>query len=470
MKLLTRIILLIFIITGTLQGFYRANTAFAFSVGDEKEAGEELLTMVRKEFRLIDEPDILQYINRLGQSTLDVAGTQFFDYHFFVINNKEINAFAAPSGLIFIHSGLIEAMDNESELVGVIAHEIGHVASRHLAKRINKGTKISAATMLGVLVGIAVGGGPLSEALIAGSSAIGQTASLSFSRADEEEADRLAFNWLRAEKRDPSAMVDMLHKIYTMNRYQQGYVPPYLLTHPNPDIRMSYIQDLILFSDKKPYIKFDEFPFQRFKSRVICLTREPMPLIQQYETAVKSMKPDTPEAAMDHYMLSQAYLAASDYEKAEEELRKTMSFYPNKTILKTDLGVISLKAGRDQMALSQLQEADNKERNDAYTTFYLAQALEKTGKLQEAASLYERLLTTIPTYSQLYYKLANVKGALNNQGEGFYYYGYYYWYEGDLKSAKHHFSKSVSLLPQDSHMRAEAQNMLKKIARIEKKD
>ena len=470
MKLLTRIILLVFIITGTLQNFYPANTAFAFSVGEEKETGEELLTMVRKEFRLIDEPDVLQYINKLGQSTLDVAGTQFFDYHFFVINNKEINAFAAPSGLIFIHSGLIEAMDNEGELVGVIAHEIGHVVSRHLAKRMDKGAKISAATMLGVLVGIALGGGPFSEALIAGSGALGQSTALSFSRRDEEEADRLAFNWMRAEKRDPSAMVDMLHKIYTMNRYQQGYVPPYLLTHPNPDIRMGYIQDLILFSDKKPYIKFDEFPFQRFKSRVISLTREPMVLIQQYETAVKSMKPDSQEAAMAHYILSQAYLASADYEKAEDELRQTMAYYPDRSILLTDLGVIFLKAGRIQMAISQLQEADKKERNDAYTTFYLAQALEKTGKLQDAASLYERLLTMIPTYSQLYYKLANVKGGLNNQGEGFYYYGYYYWYEGDLKSAKRHFSKAVSLLPQDSQMRAEAQNMLKKIDRIEKKD
>lgn len=470
MKLLTKIILMFFIITGTLQNFHRTDSAYAFSVGDEKKVGEELLTMVRKEFRLVDEPDILQYINELGQSTLEVAGPQYFDYHFFVINNKEINAFAAPSGLIFFHSGLIESLENEGELVGVIAHEIGHVVSRHLADRMSKSAKISAATMLGVLVGIAIGGGALSEALIAGSAAAGQTAALSFSRLDEEEADRLAFKWMQAQKRDPAVMVSMLRKIHTMNRYRQGYVPPYLLTHPNPDIRMSYIQDLILFTEKKTYVNFNEFPFQRFKSRVISLTREPMQLIQKYQKTVGSMDPDSGEAAMTHYILSQAYLAAADYDKAESELRRTMAFYPDKTILKTDLGVIYLKAGRFQAALTQLREAEEKERRSAYTAYYLAQALEKSGRPQEAATLYEKLLDLIPSYSQLYYRLANLKGGLNKKDEGFYYFGHYYFYEGDLDSARYHYSKAVALLPQESQMRLEAQNMLKKIARFEKEN
>jgi predicted Zn-dependent protease len=123
---------------------------------------------------------------QLGAKTLAVAGSQFFDYHFFVISNKELNAFAAPSGLIFFHSGLIETLESEEELVGVVAHEIGHVVSRHLADRISKNTKVSAAAMLGVLVGIAIGAGPLSEAIITGSAAAAHSAALSFSRLDEE--------------------------------------------------------------------------------------------------------------------------------------------------------------------------------------------------------------------------------------------------------------------------------------------
>jgi len=470
MKHLTKLIVVLFILATLLQTFYRVDTVSAFSVGDEKKVGEELLTLVRKEFKLIDEPDIIQYINDLGNSTLEIAGSQFFDYHFFIINNKELNAFAAPSGLIFFHSGLIQSLDTENELVGVMAHEIGHVVSRHLADRVKKSGMINAATMLGVLVGIAVGSGPISEALIAGSAAAGQTAYLAFSRLDEEEADRLAFKWMQEQKRDPAAMVNMLHEIHTMNRYRMGYVPPYLLTHPGPDVRMSYIQDLILFSEKKPYMQRDGFNFQRFKSRVISMTKEPEKLISSYQNQLSSMAPDSGETAMVHFVLSQAYLAAADYINAENELRKTMSVYPDKTILKTDLGVIFLKSGQYQMALSLLQEADKVERNNAYTIFNLAKTYEKTGKLQAAADLYEGLISTMPDYSQLYFQLANVQASLGNQGAGFYYYGYYYWYQGDLENSKHHYSKAVSLLPQDSRMKTDAENMLKKIARFEKKE
>ena len=470
MKHLTKIIVVLFILATLLQSFYRVNPVSAFSVGDEKKVGEQLLSLVRKEFKLIDEPDIIQYINELGSATLEIAGSQYFDYHFFIINNKELNAFAAPSGLIFFHSGLIQSLDTENELIGVMAHEIGHVVSRHLADRVKKAGMINAATMLGMLVGIAIGGGPLSEAIIAGSAAAGQTASLSFSRHDEEEADRLAFKWMQEQKRDPAAMVNMLHEIHTTNRYRMGYVPPYLLTHPGPDVRMSYIQDLILFSEKKSYVQTDNFNFQRFKNRVTSLTKEPEKLVSFYQNRLSSMEPDSHEAAMVHYGLSQAYLAAADYMKAENELRKTIAVYSDKTILKTDLGVILLKSGNYKMALSQLQEAEKAERNNAYTIFNLAMTYEKTGELQKAADLYEGLLSTMPDYSQLYYQLANIKGSLGNEGEGYYYYGYYYWYEGDIESAKRHYSKAASLLSQDSPMKADAENMLKKISRFEKEE
>jgi len=468
MKYLTKLILALFISATLLQNFYRVNPAFAFSVGEEREVGEQLLTLVRRGFKLIDEPDVIQYINELGQKSLAVAGSQYFDYHFFVINNRELNAFAAPSGLIFFHSGLIEALDSEGELVGVMAHEIGHVVSRHLADRIKKSAKINAATLLGVLLGIALGAGPLSEAIIAGSAAAGRSATLSFSRLDEEEADRLAFKWMQEQNLDPGAMVDMLHEIHTMNRYRMGYVPPYLLTHPGPDVRMSYIQDLIIFSEKKQYIQTDEFRFLRFKSRVISLSRDPMQLITYYQNAIASMETNTQSYAMAHYILSQAYLAAADYANAEKSLHRTMAYFHDKSILQADLGVVYLKSGRYDNAIELLQESRRTQRNNGFANFYLAQAYEKTGRLQDASDLYEELLFMMPDYPKLYYQLANVKAKLGKQGEGFYYYGYYYWYEGDLMSAKYHFSKSVASLAQDNPKKANAEKMIQKIDKLEK--
>jgi len=93
---------------------------------------------------------------------------------------------------------------------------------------------------------------------------------------------------------------------------------------------------------------------------------------------------------------------------------------------------------------------------------------EKIGKLQEASDLYEGLLVKLPDYTKLYYQIANLKAKMNKEGEGFYYYGYYYWYEGDLVNARNHFSRAVTLLPKDSQMKTEAENMLKKIDKFEK--
>jgi predicted Zn-dependent protease len=260
----------------------------------------------------------------------------------------------------------------------------------------------------------------------------------------------------------------MLHEIHTMNRYRMGYVPPYLLTHPGPDVRMSYIQDLILFSEQKKYVKVDQFPFQRFKSRVISLSRDPVQLVSYYQSAIATMEPDSQAAAMAYYVLSQAYLAAADFDKAEKSLGKTMAFFPDKQILKADLGIIYLKAGKFNEALGLLQETRRAERSNAYASFYLAQAYEKTGKLQAASELYEELLVMMPDYAKLYYQLANIKAKLNKEEEGFYYYGYYYWYEGNLLSAKTHFARAVALLPKDGQKKADAENMLRKISRFEK--
>ena len=157
-------IILFFLITGLVPIYPTQQNALAFSVGQEKKVGEKLLSVVRKSFKVYDDPDIVQYINELGSRILNVTDHQFFDYHFFVIKNSEFNAFAAPSGLIFMHSGLIEAMSNEGELISVLAHECGHVTSRHISDRITKSKKTSILSAAMLIAGIAIGAGPLAEA------------------------------------------------------------------------------------------------------------------------------------------------------------------------------------------------------------------------------------------------------------------------------------------------------------------
>ena len=469
-KIAARFILLVLILVTFMQDMAYKQPAFAFSVGEERELGEQLLTMVRRGFNLIDEPDVVQYINELGDEALAIVGSQYYDYHFFVINNKELNAFAAPSGLIFFHTGLIEALDSENGLVGVIAHEIGHVVGRHLANRMDKGAKINAFTMLGVLAGIAIGAGDLSQALISGSMAAGQSAALTFNRLDEEEADRFAFNWMQELDRDPGAMVDMLREIRNVNRYRQGTIPPYLLTHPGPDMRMGYIQDLILFSDKKQYKIVDDFEFQRIKQRIISITKDPIKNIPYYQNVASTGQEANEDTVMLKYGLSQAYLAAAEYDKAAEVLQEVISYYPTKTILKTDLGVIYYKSGRYKDGLELLLAARRLNPKDAYTIYNLALTYEKAGRPTEAVKFYKELILLAPDFTKVYFHLGNIMATKGNKGEGYYNLGIYYWYEGDLSSARHHFSQAVKHLPADSKLYDNSLKLLEKIAKYTKQD
>ena len=197
-----------------------------FSIGEERMVGEQLLYTIRSQFKILDDPDISQYINDLGHQVLDIVGPQYFDYHFFVVKSDQFNAFAAPSGLIFFYTGLIKTMKTEDELLSVLAHEIGHVVSRHIASRMDKQGKVTTATLLLGLASLALGNPALSQGLLTGSMAANQAISLSFSRQDEEEADRLSFGWLRAMHRNPKSMEGMLKTMRRITRYRTNKLRP----------------------------------------------------------------------------------------------------------------------------------------------------------------------------------------------------------------------------------------------------
>jgi len=441
--------------------------AQAFTIGEEREVGEKLLTIVRKEFTILDDPDLTQYITLLGRQTLQLAGSQFFDYHFFLIDNKEFNAFAAPSGLIFFHSGLIDLCATEGELVSVLAHEIGHAASRHIADRISKSAKLNVATTAAMLAGLLLGQGALSQALISGSMAGGALASLKFSRQDEEEADRLAYKWMKEQDRDPAEMVAMLKKMRRASRYHRTQLPTYLLTHPEPEHRIGYVEDRIHLDEQRQYPPQDEFAFQRFKYRVQALTGN----MQSVVAILKSRAAEPDVLANDpmvFFGLSQAYQSLRDYPAAEEALRAVIQRYPQRHILKTDLGRLKLEAGDTREALAIFKEMNRQNPYDAYNTFSLARALQQDGQLAQAAAIYENLIEQLPTYAKLYFEIGRIRAALGNHALGHYNLALFHHYEGAAPSARYHLDLALKETPDNDPLRAKIQELQERISRLEK--
>ncbi|MDF1578327.1 MAG: M48 family metalloprotease [Desulfobulbales bacterium] len=461
-------ILSLAIITGQLIGSGPLR-AGSFSIDTEKEIGEKMYSAIRKEFALVNDPDVAQYINTLGRQVLTVAGAQYFDYRFFVIANKNFNAFAAPSGLIFFHSGLIAAMDNEEELLGVMAHEIAHVSNRHLADRIDKAGKVNIGTIALILAGIALGSsgeGELSEAVVTGAMATGASMNLKFSRENEEEADRLAFSWILKMKRNPESMLSMLGKMRRISILKMGNIPPYLLTHPNPTQRLSYVQDLLnIYQGRLPEHAGSDFEFQRIRYRIMAATNDNRLLIPRLTKKIKDG--EDPDYLL-RLGLAQIYLSEGNYEQGRKYLLEVMGKYPDRAILKTDLGYTYLGEGLYEEALSLFRKALQDDPNDAFTIFNLARALDQSGHTEKAIKYYEELLDMAPTYAKTHYYLGQAHPKQGRIDMGHYHTGLYNWFEGNITNAKYHLAKAIEKLPADSIYAKKSKEMLDKIDRLEK--
>ncbi|HEB70360.1 MAG TPA: DUF3808 domain-containing protein [Desulfobulbus sp.] len=440
--------------------------AGAMSIGEERTISEQLLYSVRAQFHLLDAPDISQYINDLGYQVLKVAGPQYFNYHFFVVKSNEFNAFAAPGGLVFFYSGLIRTMKTENELVSVLAHEIGHVVSRHIAQRVAKSGKISALTMGLGLAALALG----KPELLIGSMAAGQAMNLHYSRQDEEEADRLSFGWMKDMHRNPIAMEDMLRTMRRITRYRSDKLPQYLLTHPNPEARSNYVESLIEIDDKQKvpgyYKKTDNFRFLRFKYRVMLQSMDLEQMRIDCTNLVTSSK-DPEQRIMAQYGLALIARENHNFSRAAELLKKVEARYPDRDILEVDTAVLKMAAGRVGEAVDLLQHAVKRDPTDMYAVFELAKARIQQKEYARAEKLLQQVARAMPEYSQMYYEIARVKADQGLNNESRFYLGKYSLYEGRMKQAKQYFTRAKNDTTLPEPLRNEASAILERLKKLE---
>lgn len=456
-----------FCLTLLLNLLVGAQNLLALTVQEERQYGDQLENQMRKQFSLIDAPDIAQYINALGGEILNKAGNQYYPYHFFIINNKEFNAFSAPAGHIFFYSGLIEAIDRENELISVLAHEVGHSCSRHIAESLEQAKKTSMLTAPLLLAGIATGGA-LGQSLMTGSLAAGASVELRYSREYEEEADRLACKWMQATRRDPEDMVEMLRKMRKLSFYRGNESLPYLSSHPQTSQRIGYIKDLLLTSGAPAYRKIDDFTYLYFKWRVLAQSKSQQELKKLVEKKMLEAGKNPKMVLEAQIGLIQSLLQMKNYPEAEKELGSLMSKQPNRAIIAAQLGFISFEQRQYQQALIRLKKAQAMDPDSAYTRYYLAKTLQIEGQQAEAISLYEGLISQVPDYPQPYFELGRLLQESNQKGPAYFYKGVYFWHEGNAEQARLHLDAACRLLPAESRLQKEARGYLARIENVKK--
>ncbi|HYL14081.1 MAG TPA: M48 family metallopeptidase [Terriglobales bacterium] len=241
----------------------------SYSLEDECELGHELAQDIEMQTRLITDPVIAEYVNRLGQRIVQNSDAQV-PFTIKVIESDEINAFALPGGYLYVDTGLIRASDSEAELAGLMAHEVAHVAARHA-------TRAETRMQLWNVLSIALMyfGGPAAAAMRGAVGIAAPASFLKFSRDAEREADLLGLEYEYASGYDPQAFVQFFEKLHTKEKQRQNFVAKAFASHPMTEDRIRRAQQEIasLLPAKDEYI-VDTSEFQEVKSRLANLMHE----------------------------------------------------------------------------------------------------------------------------------------------------------------------------------------------------
>jgi hypothetical protein len=229
----------------------------------EMKIGRQLSLQVEQQAKLVEDPLITEYVNRVGQNIVLHSDAKV-PFTIKVIDSDEVNAFALPGGFFYVNKGLILAADNEAELAGVMAHEIAHVAARHAMENQGKGTLIN----YGALAGIIFGGPIVSTVLQNGGGILAGLAMLKFTRGAEEEADKLGVQYLYASGYDPTAMATMFEKLASKNKKKPGSFAKLFTTHPqSEDRRDSSLALVARFPEREEYV-ISTSEFQKVKKHL----------------------------------------------------------------------------------------------------------------------------------------------------------------------------------------------------------
>jgi predicted Zn-dependent protease len=238
-----------------------------YSLEKEIAIGKGLAQQVERQAKLINDPIIAEYVNRVGQNLVRNSDAKV-PFTIKVIDSEEVNAFALPGGFFFVNSGLILKAESEAELAGVMAHEIAHVAARHGTKQATRGEIVNLATIPLIFMG----GGWTTYGIYQAASVLVPIGFLKFSRGFESEADMLGLEYMYKAGYDPTAFVDFFEKIETLEKRKPGTMAKVFSTHPMTDDRIKSaqknIQEILV---AKPEYVVTTSEFNDVKSRLLAM-------------------------------------------------------------------------------------------------------------------------------------------------------------------------------------------------------
>lgn len=424
----------------------RADLLFGdkLTLRDENKMGREFDQVIRSRMAMVGDTYITDYVDRIVARIVTGKRPMPYKIKGAVIANPLLNAFAIPGGFIYIFTGLVQAVDNESQLAGVIAHELGHVSQRHVVQRIEKQKRVSllsATGMLaGLLLGVAAGGNSAAnagQALVVGSMGASTAAMLHYSQQDEREADHVGLNSMVKAGYNPEGMPTTFEIMLKNRWFSSGSgsnVPSYLATHPGLADRITYLQDRIKRMPPE-FLKRHEDTTQLRK--IQCLIRSKM---SPAKTALAYWddKPKSEYTPMDYAGRGNALTRLKKMEKARADFETALSLGGDDPLVAREAGIYYFKVGKHDKAANLLQKASIQNKRDALALFYLARLQAEAKQYGRAAANMRKVAQIVPEDWEVHHHLGMILGESGDLFGGNLHLAYAAAYSMNLGKARRH--------------------------------
>jgi predicted Zn-dependent protease len=413
-----------------------AAAAHAVSYQGERELGQRFDLAARQQVPMINDPEVTAYVAGVGRKIAGSLDSSYFDYHFAVIRDPAINAFAVPGGYVYVHSGLLARAHNDDEVAAVLGHEIAHVHGHHIVRQQEKTQLLNYASLLGMLVSVVQ---PAAGSLAQAASA---AVSLQYRREFEQEADYNGARYMKAAGYDPRAMLDFLKTLSDQTRVGPTSAPAYLQTHPLTDQRLNQLEAVL---KENQWAKRDRSAPSFALLRTQALVRVRSERANDVLTAYRKVLDANPDNPMNQYLYGLVCLETGQLDQAAQALQNARD--GGVEAADRELGRLALHQRAPEKARALLSQYLARQPDDAAAHVELAKTLEALGDRSEAQAEYQRGLALAPQLDTAHRGYGLLVGRGGQQGDGFYHLATAARLGGDYATALNQYVRAEAQLP-----------------------
>ncbi|GAB4259165.1 MAG: hypothetical protein Kow0092_07190 [Deferrisomatales bacterium] len=419
------------------------------SKAEERKLGRKVVEQVRERFAFLEDPYVTAYLTDMGARLAEAMGASEFEMEFHVVADPRLNAFAVPGGHVFVTSQTVLAVGDESELAGVVAHEMGHVEGRHMVHRMEKASRVNLAAVAAVLAGVVLGGNPeLAGAATAFGVAGAQAKMLQYSRTDEEDADRRALRAVLAGGYDGWGLVRFMETLHREAPAPEG-IPAYLFTHPLPENRASYLAAALPPPEAGAR---SAGPGRLWRIQARVLVEDPRPWGLEFARERVRAHPQSADA---HLALGLLLRARGRYDEALAHLDRAAGLAPGDAEVLHEAAVTRIRKGLVEEGVKELESLRVQGEAGEAVLRDLGWAYLEAGRAEAALSVYDELAGRGSSWERLDYYRGLALGRAGREGEGHAALGDYYRRAGRPELAARHYRAALKSLDGEARRRVE---------------